>query len=448
MSQSQPEASLDPSPLADRLDLIAGCWHALLSSPADPSLAGTLRRETEAFGRDGQDTLPEPCSKVLHRLSALLDVWECLTTESPEAAREVGLFCVRALELLGDSDRISRPLDRVVEPILEESSASWGEYLSLLEPPGSLPEEEAPPEDELPAILDEPSHFDAQALLRLFGVAEGPGPEEFPEKGPGPSIQAVDGRGVPAEVKTSPVSSSARLSGTDSLVIPPLPEQIELDDEIREVFLADAIDLSERLQGLVLAVGQGGDTAELRRVLHTLKGAAGCVGLKDLSCLIHALEERLEAEGAEVSPYLTDNMHAMLDYLEGTVRILQRKGSSPTERPTATTPPLASPAIERGPLTEGPSCNGPEPGAVDEGPIRVPSARFDELMDLVSELVVRRRLWSAQTAAMKSISDMVRSFRARMLHSLDRLHEAGLSREDRARRLAPRSDIPGQMRRL
>ena len=69
-------------------------------------------------------------------------------------------------------------------------------------------------------------------------------------------------------------------------------------------------------------------------------------------------------------------------------------------------------------------------------------------MDLVSELIVRRRLWTAQAGSLKTISSVVRNCRSRMLVCLDRLHEAGLGRENRAPPLDARVDLPGQLRRL
>ena len=78
----------------------------------------------------------------------------------------------------------------------------------------------------------------------------------------------------------------------------------------------------------------------------------------------------------------------------------------------------------------------------------MPASRFDELMDLVSELIARRRLWTAQAGSLKSISSVVRNCRSRMLVCLDRLHEAGLGRENRSPLLDARVDLPGQLRRL
>ena len=79
--------------------------------------------------------------------------------------------------------------------------------------------------------------------------------------------------------------------------IPPLPARIDLDDEMREAFLADASELFERIERIVVGLNSRDDPREaiheLGRCLHTLKGAAGSVGLNELASLIHELEGRL-----------------------------------------------------------------------------------------------------------------------------------------------------------
>src|SRR5207248_5327499 len=82
------------------------------------------------------------------------------------------------------------------------------------------------------------------------------------------------------------------------LEIPPLPTRFDRDDEMREAFLADASDLFERIEKLVVGLNHQDDPRgavhELGCCFHTLKGAAGSVGLHELATLVHELEERLE----------------------------------------------------------------------------------------------------------------------------------------------------------
>ena len=95
-------------------------------------------------------------------------------------------------------------------------------------------------------------------------------------------------------------------------------------------------------------------------------------------------------------------------------------------------PALASPAssIPGREASADAAATSPAPA---DGPIRIAAARFDELMDIVSELIANRRLWTEQAARMESIASLVRNCRNQMLGSLDRLHEAGLGREQATR---------------
>ena len=52
-----------------------------------------------------------------------------------------------------------------------------------------------------------------------------------------------------------------RESQRPGLEIPPLPTRIDLDDEMREAFLADATDLFERIEKIVIGLGSLDDHA-------------------------------------------------------------------------------------------------------------------------------------------------------------------------------------------
>ena len=106
-----------------------------------------------------------------------------------------------------------------------------------------------------------------------------------------------------------------------------MPTRIDLDDEMREAFLADATELFERIENLVLGLdvtATRGAIDELARCFHTLKGAAGSVGLSELAALVHALEERLEQESGRVSHGLNDLLHQVVGYLDELIGLLRR----------------------------------------------------------------------------------------------------------------------------
>ena len=114
------------------------------------------------------------------------------------------------------------------------------------------------------------------------GNHAGPAPK------PTPAGEARNGHSHPPAAAPKPAPKK--------VVVPPVPSQVELDPEFREVFLADATDLFERIEAQVLDLGQPGPQAErlreLGRTLHTFKGAAGAVGLTEVGDLVHAVEDR------------------------------------------------------------------------------------------------------------------------------------------------------------
>src|SRR5262249_30086944 len=130
------------------------------------------------------------------------------------------------------------------------------------------------------------------------------------------------------------------------LEIPPLPARIHLDQEMREAFLADASDLFERIERIVVGLNSQDEPRaaihELGRCLHTLKGAAGSVGLKELATLVHELEERLGQADNPVSQGLNDLLHQVVAYLDELIGLL-RRGPDLAERTVAAPPPRPAP---------------------------------------------------------------------------------------------------------
>ena len=140
-------------------------------------------------------------------------------------------------------------------------------------------------------------------------------------------------RPEPAVVVASPEPEPApeeRIPGlrVSGLQIPPLPTSFDLDDEMREAFLADATELFERIESLVVGLRSHSDPREaideLARCFHTLKGAAGSVGLSELATLVHELEERLEQASGRVSHALNDPLHQVVGYLDEVIGLLRR----------------------------------------------------------------------------------------------------------------------------
>ena len=143
---------------------------------------------------------------------------------------------------------------------------------------------------------------------------------------------------------------------------------------------------------------------ELGRCFHTLKGAAGSVGLIELASQVHYLEQGLEDAAGQVTPELLDQLHQVLGQMEGVLDSLRQgsgsgpcpercAGASGRRRPVSLDRPES---LREGPRTSIPVAEDEKPVGDDplstepaDGPIRIPSSRMDELMDLASELIAR-----------------------------------------------------------
>ncbi|MBV8309483.1 MAG: response regulator [Planctomycetaceae bacterium] len=492
MTNAATTRSLKPVSLADRLDELAGRFGLALAGTLPLSQLPDIREAIQDLRTEAENRGMLGRSRALGRIGLLTEVWECLATDPENRADEVGFFCAKALTQLARSDEPGDGgNDGIVDWILDHSTSTWGEYLALLEGQEGEDEDRGAGLEALdPSVepdADASLRIDAQALIRLFQA--GAAGDRTGTSGSSPPAFSVPVRpAAPVRpdtvppVFTMPARPAAQVQPdkiVPALTIPALPQKIDLDEEIREAFLADASDLFERIEPLVLGLGRDADPRqslrELGRCFHTLKGAAGSVGMADLATLVHALEEHLEETSSPASAGLIDVLYQMLGYLDGLIGLLRtrsaRTGGSDRsttglDQPGADPPAPPSSNIDLQGSTHGQApAIGPDQGAwscqessseaatdgsasAGDGPIRVPASRFDELMDLVSELIARRRLWTAQAGSLKTISSVVRNCRSRMLVCLDRLHEAGLGRENRSPPLDARVDLPGQLRRL
>ncbi len=178
---------------------------------------------------------------------------------------------------------------------------------------------------------------------------------------------------------------------------------------MREAFLADATDLFERIENLVVGLDSQRPREaihELARCFHTLKGAAGSVGLSELATLVHELEERLgQASGRRLAG-LNDLLHQVVGYLDELIGLLAQQARA---QPTGSAPRVGDRGRSRRLPRPGCLMRPPSPtrDPAAEGPIRVPAARFDELTDLASELIVQGRFWLSQAESIKTFAATV-----------------------------------------
>jgi chemotaxis protein histidine kinase CheA len=193
------------------------------------------------------------------------------------------------------------------------------------------------------------------------------------------------------------------------------PEELAM---LRRLFRAEAQDGLEAVTSRVLASGSARPSAEalteMMRVTHTLKGAAGTVGLPAMVDLAHRLESLLAALGRDPSlwqPATADQIVEITDGLRGyleeggddgagaaaeRIRDLIGRIAQPDRSGDSAPPPLlserAGDPAERGSTPE-PVLDPPTEGTAVHEPktwLRVEPRRIDDLMSNAGELLFDR----------------------------------------------------------
>ncbi len=248
-------------------------------------------------------------------------------------------------------------------------------------------------------------------------------------------------RGLPEEEDEAAVeevlakAASAHAPTVEEKERPTTPSETahyeELSPELIEAFFLEAEDHLRDINTLLSSLDKQPQHKErlqdIRRTVHTLKGAAGAVGLRAIAQLTHRMEDlldRLYDGSLAVDSDIMDLLFASADALEdlaggeveeetmqGTLQELYARystllGQLPSEeKPTRKTAPLGEEKIiDLAELVPRPAeAVGPEkvvapvprkPGEV----VRVPLERLDELVKLVSELAISRTVFEQRMA--------------------------------------------------
>ena len=235
------------------------------------------------------------------------------------------------------------------------------------------------------------------------------------------------------------------------------PEELAM---LRQLFRSEAQDALEVVTARVLAAGSTKPSpealTEMMRVTHTLKGAAGTVGLPGMVDLSHRLESAFAALGRDAVPWtsatadqlveITDGMRGYLekvdepdageaiadiirDAIDSIVRPNRRPESLPIPLPLVESPP--EPVLE--PVLEGASL--PEPKAW----LRVEPERIDGLMSSAGELLFDRTRIERRVQLLRTLArDLART--RQTLH--DALGDAGVP--SRGQLVATESELASQ----
>jgi two-component system chemotaxis sensor kinase CheA len=179
------------------------------------------------------------------------------------------------------------------------------------------------------------------------------------------------------------------------------PGVTDPDAEFLEIFRDEARERLDRMVNTLLALEGGRADADavdsLFRDTHTIKGAAGMVGLDNLCALAHAMEDVLS--GARDGHAVAEEVIApLLSAADGLRRHIDGDGEPVTDLIAVLTAHATGVAatIAPGPVPAMPVARDPGdpvtgPRETEHRSIRVPAEKIDTLLDLVGETVLHRR---------------------------------------------------------
>ena len=344
-------------------------------------------------------------------------------------------------------------LFNVMEELLERATTAPGPLPDdvLIKVRASLPIFDYYLHAVLKGLPTEPAAFE---LVRALGHDDGP--DAAAELGElldverrefAPPSRVVNEPPAPAQVESLlPLAVAPSPDASSRLAEVEIVPSAEIPAELAEIFGLEAQEHLETIARQTAVVASGTDDREalqeLRRAVHTLKGAAGVVGYTGASKLSHRMEDFLDRlfEGqAAMTPQagrtLASSADALNDLIVGTSDADELRGrvlrlfaefdrlvgavpdapeASPLQPPAETIPePEPQPAgthetpriVERRRQTDS------RPG----GPaLRVPLLRLNELVRVVSELVINRSTFEQHHLALIDQVDELKLSTARL----------------------------------
>jgi two-component system chemotaxis sensor kinase CheA len=194
-----------------------------------------------------------------------------------------------------------------------------------------------------------------------------------------------------------------------------------VDADFVEIFREEAAGRFDAIVEILLDVERGGSPPDavnaLFREAHTLKGAAGMVGLENVQLLAHEMEDVLSDARTAGSTLPADLIEPLLKAVDA--------------------------------MRVGVAGNGTRPQAAEptaDGPrVRVPAAKVDRLLDLVGETMLHRRRLTHALGSERSDDPRVAALVAELDLGgplLDELKDAAIGM-----RMLPLSSIVGSLRR-
>jgi two-component system chemotaxis sensor kinase CheA len=203
----------------------------------------------------------------------------------------------------------------------------------------------------------------------------------------------------------------------------------DADSDFLEIFRDEARGRLDRIVETLLALENGSAQADALDVLfrdtHTLKGAAGMVGLDDIGALAHVMEDLLSQarDDGALPAGLIDPMlrsaDALRQHAEGggepmaplIAELTAARVAEDAAVPEPEPDPEPEPELEAEPEPEPEPVPTPAPAAQaatgERRSIRVPAEKIDTLLDLVGETVLHRRRLEHELAARGGVKRLV-----------------------------------------
>jgi chemosensory pili system protein ChpA (sensor histidine kinase/response regulator) len=405
------------------LEAIGGHLATLRARPGDAEALRETRRYAHTLkGSAAMMGLPE-LSKLSKRLEETCDRWrEENQTPTPEL-----------LELFEAAAGVLRQLAGGAEP------SALADELQVLHAQFDYAQAAPPPVEEPPVVASPPAPEESVLLdLPLW-------PSE-PARGDAADILAVLSETETTTVMELPLPVAENAPETRA-------DETGFDPDMLEVFRLEAEEhiqnLSQNLETLSAEPGHSEALREISRSAHTLKGSAAMVGLDKVSGLAHRMEDLLEKlhEGdVQVTPEVVALLLSSTETLDALARNVQDPAVEDQRADLQTryaamlagTPEEAAAALETDfAFVENPPESAEDAAHLAEGAfafaggnaaktqggrvIRVPLARLDEAVKLVSEMLINRSMLEQKLTDMERQVQELRLSTARLQRASHRL---------------------------
>jgi chemosensory pili system protein ChpA (sensor histidine kinase/response regulator) len=224
-------------------------------------------------------------------------------------------------------------------------------------------------------------------------------------------------------IRQAQPSEQGALPAASTLAAVPAPARVsDIPDELMGVFSMEASEHFESIQRSLETLRHNpGDVealSEMRRVTHTLKGAAASVGFTQIARLAHSMEDLLEQQietGDRLSTEIVEILIDSADMLE----MLMNPGTNPEQDALlkslneryAQLLGADHPALEA-PETAGDALSAASHGVASENILRLPLSRVDTLINHVGEIVINRAVSEGHMSSLRTLlSELAHSTR-------------------------------------